>query len=494
MSTSPSTPLLKVTHLAKHFGGIQALVDGNFSVGRAELVGLVGPNGCGKSTMLNCIAGFLRPDGGEVLLEGQPLHTGSHRSVESLGVVLVAQELQLAPEDTVWQSIVLGAEPRRWGVIDRRRARRIAAEALDLLGHPLPLNAKVGGLSPVDRRLVTIARAAARPDVRLLILDEPTAGLPHTEAARVVEAMKKLVAADRSLVLVSHHIDDITSACQKVTLMRDGRTTRTLSGGEVTKERIVDELLAGVVQETGPVGDPHEIGEEVARLEDVHGRYLHGVSISVRRGEVVGLAGILGSGVSEVIELVTGQAGPSSGTVTVGSDGKTPSAPHRVLGSGVGFVSGDRSSLVISNMTVAEHVALPALDRLSTGGLAVSRKRERGFVDRALKGLSVKGDQRALMTSLSGGNQQRALMSRWLEAEADLLVVDQPTVGVDIRGRAQLLRVLRELAKDRGVLLAAEPEELAVACDRIICLQRGAIVAELGRADISEGNILEGIA
>ncbi|MBS1845345.1 MAG: sugar ABC transporter ATP-binding protein [Actinobacteria bacterium] len=490
------TPLLEVRGLAKHFGGIKAVIDGNLTVGRAEMVGLVGPNGCGKSTMLNVVSGFLHPDRGTVLLEGEPLPLGNQRKVQARGVLLVAQELALAPEDTVWQSVVLGAEPRRFGAIDRRRARRVAADALALLGHELPLDAPVGGLTPVDRRLVMIAKAAAHPAARLLILDEPTAGLPQAEARRVVEAMKKLVTPDRSLVLVSHHIEDIVSACTKVTLMRDGRTTRTLRGAEVTKDAIVSELLAGVSQQAlarNSAGS-HTLGEEVARLDEVRGNYLDGVSLTVRRGEVLGLAGILGSGVSEIIQLLTGQIQPKSGKVRVGAAAKTPSAPHRVLGAGVGFVSGDRSSLVIQGMTVAEHVALPALDELAIARVAVSPRRQRRFVADSLAGLSVKGHQTAMMTSLSGGNQQRALMSRWLDTDADLLVVDQPTVGVDIRGRAQLLGVLRDLAEDRGIVLAAEPEELAAICDRVLCLRRGSVVAEISASELSEASVVSGVA
>ena len=348
----------------------------------------------------------------------------------------------------------------------------------------------------MERRLVTIARGAAHPDTRLLILDEPTAGLPHEEAVRVIAAMKALVDADRSLILVSHHIEDIVAACPRVTLMRDGRTYRTLTGPEVNKDGIVRLLLASVSDM--PISDGEEraqpdLGDDMATVTDVTGNYLNGISLSVRKGEVVGLAGILGSGASEVVQLLTGQLQPSGGRISIGRAQVKPSSPHVALRSGVGFVSGDRANLVIKGMSVSEHIALPALRKLTRGGM-VSGKRERAWVRDSLERFSVKGTPEAQMTSLSGGNQQRALMARWAGMKVDLLVVDQPTVGVDLAGRAQVLSVLRQLAHDCGVVVAAEADELAAVCDRVLCLRRGRIDSELTGDDVNEERILSAIA
>jgi ABC-type sugar transport system ATPase subunit len=399
--TTNGSALLEVESVSKRYGGIQAVADGNLHVGQAEMMGLVGPNGCGKSTMLGIVSGLVRPDGGSVKFDGESLPLGQYRKIQNRGVLLVPQELALAPQDTVWESVVLGTEPRNRGVINRRRARKMATDALAVLGHELPLNAPVGELSPVQRRLVTIARGAAHPHVRLLILDEPTAGLPHEEAARVIEAMKKLIDADRSLILVSHHIEDIVSACRKVTLMRDGRTYRTLEGAEVNKDGIVRLLLASVsdIVDSPAEREAASTGDEVASVSDVHGQYLSGVSFNVRRGEVVGVAGILGSGASEVVQMLTGQRQPTAGGIRVGAANTSPTSPHKALRSGVGFVSGDRSNLVIRSMTVSEHVALPALEKLTRYRL-VSKRRERRWVEDSLQALSVKGQPSAQMTSL----------------------------------------------------------------------------------------------
>jgi ribose transport system ATP-binding protein len=495
-ATADAQPVLDVQHISKRYGGIQAVADGSLTVGRGEMVGLVGPNGCGKSTMLNMVSGLVKPDGGEILFHGEPLPVGKYQRTQAMGVLLVPQELALAPRDTVWENIVLGSEPSSAGFVSRRRARKLAAEALALLGHEFPLNAEVNTLSPVQRRLITIARGAVHPHTRLLILDEPTAGLPHEEAARVIDAMNNLVASDRSLILVSHHIDDIVAACRKVTLMRDGRTYRTLKDDEVNKDLIVSLLLGGAANM--PSADTVNrrtdgLGEEVATATDVSGEFLAGVSMTVNRGEVVGLAGILGSGATEMVQMLTGQRQPRIGDIKIGKRAVTPSNPHKALRSGVGFVSGDRANLVIKTMTVSEHVALPALERLTSARL-MSRRQERKWVTKSLDALSVKGTAGVPMTSLSGGNQQRALMSRWVGLPVDVLVIDQPTVGVDLAGRAQLLGVIRDMANERGIVLAAEPDELAATCDRVICMRRGRIAVELRGDDITEDKILGAIA
>lgn len=496
--TADESPLLEVKHVSKRYGGIQAVADGSLTVGAGEMVGLVGPNGCGKSTMLNMVSGLVKSDGGEILFQGKPLPSGQYQKTQAEGVLLVPQELALAPRDTVWESIVLGSEPTSGGVISRRTARKMAAESLALLGHgdEFPLNAEVDTLSPVQRRLITIARGAVHPHIRLLILDEPTAGLPHEEAVRVIAAMKNLVASDRSLILVSHHIDDIVAACSIVTLMRDGRTVRTLHGDEVNKDLIVSLLLAGAADM--PTGKDlqrhtHGLGDEVVKATNVTGEFLSDVSFSVQRGEVVGLAGILGSGATEMVQMLTGQVQPTTGHLKIGKQAVTPKNPHKALRSGVGFVSGDRANLVIKTMTVSEHVALPALERLTSARL-MSRRQEKAWVTKSLDSLSVKGAPSAPMTSLSGGNQQRALMSRWVGLPVDVLVVDSPTVGVDLAGRAQLLGVIRQMADERGIVLAAEPDELAATCDRVLCLRRGRIAVELRGDDISEDRILSEIA
>lgn len=486
-------PVLEVSCVSKRFGSIQAVADASLKVYPGELVGLIGPNGCGKSTLLGIVAGLIRPDSGFVEIEREPIPLGQYRKVSRRGIRLVPQELSLAPLDTVWESVVLGAEPRRRGLVSRRKSRAVAAEVLARLGQNLSLDSYIYELTPVERRMVMLARGLAHEQSKVLILDEPTAGLPHEEAAHVLSVIRRLVDGEHSVILVSHHIEELVTVCDRVTLMQDGRTYLSLERAEIEKDRIVKLLLAGTtnVASTGKRSGASG-GAEVATLVDVHGRHLSGVSLGVARGEVLGVAGLLGSGTEELLRMITGQTQPYAGTVRVGERGVEPGSPHKALRSGVGFVSGDRSSLVIKSMTVGEHVSLPALTRLRRGPF-VSARKERQWIHEGLRSLGVKGSAEAPMTSLSGGNQQRALMARWAALSVDVLVVDQPTVGVDVAGRGQILSVLASLSKDQGIVLSAEPEELAAICDRVICFRRGRVAVELKGAQVTSQSILEGI-
>ncbi len=495
MSVDGAAPtLLRADGVVKRFGGVTAVESGSLEVRAGELKGLVGPNGCGKSTLLNVIAGRIAPDAGEVTIGGEPIHFGKFRAVQGQGIVLVPQELALAPEDRVWEACVLGAEPARGGLVDRRAARRRVQAVLDVLEHDLDLDAPTHTLSPVDQRLLTIVRGAARPDVRLLIFDEPTAGLPHHEAVKVLRVLQRLTNEQRSLILVSHHIDEVVAACDSVSVMRDGRTVRELRGADVERDTIVGLLVNGVDVNAGvdrgdaspPADDP------VLTMDRVEGRHLRGPSLTVHRGEIVGVVGLLASGADELIAMAIGAEHPTAGAVRVGGGQVAPRDPHRALRAGVGFVSGQRTRMVIDGLTVGEHVALPSLERFATAGI-VSGRRERRWAREQIDALDVRGAPGAPMRSLSGGHQQRALFARWLDADVDLLVVDQPTVGVDLVGRAYILRAMRSLADGRALLVAGEPEELVAVCDRVLCLQRGKIVATLTGSDVLERNILSAI-
>jgi ABC-type sugar transport system ATPase subunit len=481
--------------VVKTYGGVQAVVDGNLQVGRGEIVGLVGPNGCGKSTLLSVVAGLIRPDRGSVTLDGKPLPLGNYRKTQARGVSFIPQETILAPRDYVWESVVLGTEPSRWGTVHRGKARELTTEVFGMLDCDVSVDALISSLPPVDRRLVSIARGAIRANSRLLIFDEPTAGLPPNEASRVIAAMRKLGDSDRSVILVSHHLDEVVDICRSVAVMRNGQILANLIGDDVNKEVIVGMMLAGTptATESRPDEDGPPPGDVVAMLDGVVGRSLRGVTMSARRGEIVGVAGLLGSGASEVLEMLSGQAQPAIGEVRVGARQIPPADPHRAVRAGVGFVSGDRSSQVIKSMTVSEHVALPTLERFTRAGL-VSKRAEREWVEQSLRSLSVKGEPSSLMTSLSGGNQQRALMSRWVSSTVDVLIVDQPTIGVDMAGRYQLLATLRTMADKCGIVLLAEADELAVTCDRVLCLRRGHIAIELHGEEVTEERILAAIS
>jgi ABC-type sugar transport system ATPase subunit len=480
--------LLEVREAHKRYGGIRALDGADLTVAEGEMHGLIGPNGSGKSTLLSIVAGAVKPDAGELRFAGEPLAGGHLRRVRRAGIHLVAQELTVVPGVPVWENVVLGAAPARSGFVRRRAGRRIAAAAFERLGVQVPVDCATGELAPVDQRLTMIAQGVAQQDARLLILDEPTAGLPAEESHRVIAAIAGLVDEHRSVLVVSHHLDELVSCCHSVTALRDGRTEAELHGDQVRKDTLVELLLSGVdVAETETRRTEH--GEILVRLEAAAAGRVCELSFEARRGEVVGVAGLMGAGVDEVLGVLAGLRRLDSGTLAVGPAGVAPASPNRAVRAGVGFLTGDRSRAVVPKLSVSEHVYLPP-----SRGLFVRRRRECRMAAEHLRALEVKGRPEAPMRSLSGGNQQRALLARWLATEVDVLVVDRPTVGVDIAGRAALLETLRSLADRRAVVISAEADELATVCDRVVCLRKGRKVATLAGAALTESAIVDAIS
>jgi ribose transport system ATP-binding protein len=487
--------LLEVRGLSKRYGGVQALDGAALTVRRGEMHGLIGPNGSGKSTLLSIVAGATKADAGELCFDGAELSGGHLRRVRRAGIHLVAQELTVVPGVPVWENVVLGAAPARQGFVRRRAGRRAAAAAFERLGVDVPVDQLTGTLAPVDQRLAMIAQGVAQDDARLLILDEPTAGLPAEESHRVIAAIAGLVDDRRSVLVVSHHLDELVSCCHSVTALRDGRTAAQLRGDEVSKEVLVDLLLSGVdvADEDLQEVDRPALGDVLVRLDEARIGPLAGLSFEARRGEIVGVAGLLGAGVDEVLDVLVGARRAQSGTVAVGADGVAPSSPHRAVRAGVGFLTGDRAQAVVPKLSVNEHVWLPPGRRLRNLGFVRRRAERRGAAGH-LRTLEVKGAPEAPMRSLSGGNQQRALLARWLATDVDVLVVDRPTVGVDIAGRAALLETLRALADRRAVVISADADELATICDRVVCLRKGRKVATLEGPNLRESAILDAIS
>jgi monosaccharide-transporting ATPase len=487
--------LLDVRDVSKRYGGVIALKAASLSVAEGEMHGLIGPNGSGKSTLLSIIAGLKRADAGSVRFSGEELAAGNVRRVRSAGIHLVVQELTIVPGLPVWENVMLGALPRRGPFVDAGAGRRVATLAFERLGVEVDVDQPTQTLAPVQQRLVMIAAGVARRGVRLLILDEPTAGLPANESGHVMTALAGLVDERRSLLVVSHHLNELATSCHSVTALRDGQTQQVLRGDDVTKSALVRLLLSGarVAEKAAQTVARPDAGEVLVRAVDAAAGRLRGMSFQARRGEIVGIAGRLGAGVDEVLDLLVGLRGTDSGEVTVGVEAQKPRSPHSALRAGAGFLTGDRSRAVVPGLTVRDHLYLPPIGLLTKLGF-VRRRAERKVAGSLLNQQGIIGEPDAQMQSLSGGNQQRALLARWLAAEVDVLIVDRPTVGVDIAGRAGLLESLRTIASKRAIIISADSDELAAICDRVICLRKGVKVATLEGDDLTEDAIVDAIS
>jgi ribose transport system ATP-binding protein len=494
---------LEVRGLAKSFGGVPALHPLDWTVPAGEVHALIGQNGCGKSTLVKSLTGYHRPEQGEVSVFGQQLTLpvvapGSH------GIAVIHQDVGLVESMTVLENLGVNA---RYGTrllkpVRVAEERRVYGALLDRLGLSIPLSATVGDLSPAEHALIGIVRAmrllTESSDQHLFILDEPTAYLSRTEARRITDFMRRVAELGSSVVFISHRLGEVLESCDAVTVLRDGRKVATHRTADTTRHELVAEMLGRRLTEFYP--DPPELPEEpgaALSVDRLSGRILDEVSFEVRRGEVLGVTGLAGMGQEELPALVAGADQPSGGTVAVETEAGRLDITHRLhaaIAAGVALVPGNRHrDGCWLDGSATENVTLPSVRRLK-GGLGQIRRRDEREV--ALRLLTLSG-VRPLAPSkplreLSGGNQQKVVLSKWLNGDPRVLVLDEPTQGVDAGASKELLEHVTGLAA-RGaavVLCSGDHEQIAAVCHRALVLSHGRIVAELSGEELTEAALL----
>jgi ribose transport system ATP-binding protein len=494
--------LLHAGKVNKSFGGIRALCDVDLDIEQGEVHGLIGPNGSGKSTLMKIFAGYYRADDGEVTINGEPLGGGIVASRRQ-GITIVPQEITLVPSLTVEDNIVLGSEPAVYGIRSRTMARRAAEKVLAEVGCDVAPTVLAHNVVPSQRRLVMVAAALHR-GAEILILDEPTAGLATEEAQHVTDAIERLKSAGRTVLLVSHRLDELIALSDRITVIREGQVVARFLERKAERPELI-RLIAPtqeVVSATAShqAADPHPATPSSAtdetvllQLEDGAVGALRRLSFSVRRGECVGIVGGVGSGVREVAEVLSGALKLKRGRVRTSSSARIASTSD-ALRAGVLFISGERHRFVIHDRSVGFHICLPSLESRSRLGF-VSKSRETAAAAEALASVGVTASPGQSLASLSGGNQQRALFARAALGNPDVIAVYEPSVGVDVHGRELLREHLRQLQSRHGVvLLSSDPEELAGLCARVICLRNGEPSVVLAAEEITVGAMLDGIS
>jgi len=485
------TKVLEVRNLVKEFPGVKALQGVDLDVHAAEVHCLLGPNGAGKSTLIKCVSGAVEPTSGEILFLGEPLPHGDPAGSLKRGVATIYQELDLVPDLSVAESIFLAHEPRRWPLLDLDKMYRESSALLARLGHDsIPVRAKVGRLRPAAQQIVSIARALSG-NVRLLIMDEPSAILDEAEISTLFDVVRRLTGEGVGVVYISHRLDEIRRIGDRVTVLADGRTTASGLPATTPTDQLVEFMVGRKVDQLypdRPVGTDRVLLEvrDVKRLPAVRG-----VSLQVHAGEVVGLGGLVGSGRTELLHLIYGLDHPEEGEVLV--EGKPlRSTPRHAIRQGLGLAPEDRKSqALVLDWSTTKNVTIADLNRFSRVLLDVRKERERAREQlRALN--TVPDDPDRVVRLLSGGNQQKVVLARWLLHECRVLLLDEPTRGVDIATKAEIYRIIADLAKSGfGVLVvSSELEELVHICTRILVMREGEIVAEVDGSDATERELL----
>ncbi len=481
---------LRMTEISKAFPGVLALDKANLSVLPGEVHGLVGENGAGKSTIIKILAGVYAKDSGDVEIDGQTLADVSPRTVHENGVRFIHQELHLVPHFTVAESVFTGQERSGLLGLDRRGMQREAEKFLsESLGARISGRTLVRDLSPAQRKLVQVARALIDGNAKLVVFDEPTAPLASDEVAHVFEAIAALKAKGIAILYVSHYLAEIAALCDRVTVFRNGRDVGIVEDpANKSDEEIIRLMIGRSIDQMFPSSDrtPGEPRLRVRGLTD--GKMLAPTDLEVRANEIVGVAGLLGSGREELVDLLFGLHQKRAGDTWVDAAPVKLSSPHRALARGMALVPRDRrhDGLVL-DMSVADNVNLATLDKVARFGL-VNAARAKDAALRMIEMLDIRPADPAKRTRLlSGGNQQKAVLGRWLAADTKVFVLDEPTVGVDVGAKSEIYRLLNQLADEGAAVLVSSNDsaELLGVCDRVIVLVRGEVVANVSTKDLT---------
>lgn len=489
-------PAISMTGINKSFDGVVVLDSVDFEVTRGEIHALAGGNGAGKSTLMKILQGVYARDGGQINVAGRPVEISSIHAAKAAGIGMVFQEFSLVPSLTVAQNIYLGVEPMARGLIDDREAVRQAQQVFAEMGVEVDPRTKVSALSTAYWQLTEIAKALAQ-DATVLIMDEPTASLARHEAEALFALINRLKDRGIAVVYISHRMDEVYRIADRITILRDGTRLLTTPLSEISPAQIVE----------GIVGK--ELGEEMAyrsRQDEPYGEVLlaarnlvappkvNDVSFTLHAGEIIGLAGLMGSGRTELARVLFGIDKIKSGSIQVRQKAIDLSTPERAIGAGLALIPEDRreQGLVLDH-SVRENLLLPLLREVRNGPL-ISKPKGRALSDRLIEKFAVKvAHPNRPVRLLSGGNQQKVVLAKWLGTEPDVLILDEPTAGVDIGTKSEIVEMIRELA-DAGkgvIVISSEYPELLAVSDRILILRDGAVAADVPRSDIADEEALQ---
>jgi ribose transport system ATP-binding protein len=485
------TPRLRLTDVSKSFGQIKVLHGVSLTVGPGEVHGLLGENGAGKSTMLNVLCGVISADSGAVEVDGRPATITRPKDAAHAGIAMIHQELQQVPELTVAQNIFLGAALRTNGIFVNRKGQE--AEARRLLA---PLDASIDVTAPIrdlrvaQRQIVEIAKAL-RSKARIIAMDEPTSSLTPKEFERLVEVIRTLTSQGVSIIYVSHKMDEVYRLCQSATIMRDGRFVVRVALPETPLNSVIEYMVGReLAHATHHSFATDQVMMEVRQLS--RGKAVQGANLTLHRGEVLGIAGLVGSGRTELLRLIAGVDAADGGTVEV--DGKTISgaSPRARIRAGLGLVPEERKrDGIIRHRSIAANIGLPAMDRFSRGGL-IRKRMLNARSEELMREVNLRPlDVTRPIGSFSGGNQQKAIIGRWLAAGTRIFLFDEPTRGIDVGAKAEIYDLIEKLASEGcGVLVvSSEMPEVIRLSDRVLVMRAGEISGSLDAAEITEANI-----
>lgn len=492
--------LLEMRQIDKQFPGVHALDHVNFRVRAGEIHALMGENGAGKSTLMKVLTGLYRKDAGEIVLDGEQVSFNSPLDAQRVGISTIYQEINLIPYLSIAENIYLGREPMKRTGIDWKQVNQGAEEILREMGVEADVTQPLCSYGTAVQQMVAIARAIS-VQAKLIVMDEPTSSLDEKEVEILFRQMRKLKEKGIAIIFISHRLDEIFEICDMVTILKDGKLVSESPAAGLSKLELVSRMIGRDATDVLRRKNRIYQGNGKASLLEVQGiadkAKLRGVSLRIRPGEIVGLAGLLGAGRTELAKVVFGDNTDYTGTLLVNGREARWKAPRDAIAKGFAYCSEDRKAEgIFPYMSVRENMTMAILPRIARRGL-VNGSRQREIVDRYIKSLSIKTPgQEQLIRNLSGGNQQKVLLARWLCMKPQLIILDEPTRGIDIGAKAEIEALIQNIA-GQGIsvlLISSELEELVRNCHRVVVIRDGKNIGELESDMLTEENIMQTIA
>ena len=490
MSGTP--PVVRLQHISKSFGGVHALQDVQLDIFPGEVHALLGENGAGKSTLIKIITGVYQPDAGEIVLEGQPIHFANTRAAQSHGIAAIYQEPSLFPDLDIAENILVGRQPIGRAGVDWRRMHQEAGALLRRLGLGLDPRTKARELSVAQQQLVEIARALSI-NAKILIMDEPTSSLTQREVDELFAIVRQLRASGTAIVFISHRLEELFAVADRVTTLRDGRYVGTRAMTDVTTDDLIRMMVGRTLDELFPK-QAVAAGEVVLDVKGLGGEgSFSNVSFQLRRGEIVGMAGLIGAGRTNVARALFGIEPATAGTITLDGKVVTIKSPDAAMALGIGYVPEDRKEHgLVLKMSIAENITLPMLSTFARMGW-LDTGRELAAAAAASKQLEVKMagvEQQA--GQLSGGNQQKVVLAKWLSTKPRVLILDEPTRGIDVGTKAAVHHLMSSLAGQGMAILmiSSELPEILGMSDRILVMREGRMTGQFSRADATQEKLM----
>ncbi|NBJ70304.1 MULTISPECIES: sugar ABC transporter ATP-binding protein [Clostridia] len=490
-----SEPFVSMKNISKTFSGNKVLQNVNFSINRGEIHALMGENGAGKSTLIKILTGIYSKDQGDIFLKGKKITFMNPKQAEEHGISVIHQELNIIPHLTVAENMFLGKEMTygKCGILNKREMKKRAIEALSKLGvYDIQPDNNAGDLSIGKQQMVEIAKALTT-NTELIIMDEPTAALTDHEIENFFRVIKKLKADGVSIIYISHRMEEIFEICERITVLRDGQYIGTKVTHETSFAEIVKMMVGREIGERYPTRN-HHVKETIFKVENLSlAKYFCDISFSVKKGEILGVAGLMGAGRSELMEAIFGFRKLDKGTVELNGKQLVIKHPSDAVKEGIGFITEDRKSKgLVIDASIKENIALTNLKTLSKYG-AINKRNERKQAKQLMKKLRVRAtNEEQIVKSLSGGNQQKIVIAKWLAINPQVLILDEPTRGVDIGAKKEIYTIMNELSKEGVaiIVISSELPEVLGVSDRIMVMHEGKITAFIDREQANQETIM----